>query len=99
MNSTKIIWYEVNEEIDSIDIFTRLNIGKIPLTSAELIKALFLFRDNFEGNEQTRQLRQLEIASEWDRIETSLRDNEFWGFISDGSDNYDNRIEFIFDFE
>ncbi len=97
LNSTKIIWYEVNEEIDSIDIFTRLNIGKIPLTSAELIKALFLFRDNFEGNEQTRQLRQLEIASEWDRIETSLRGNEFWGFISDGSDNYDNRIEFNFD--
>ncbi len=96
LNSTKIIWYEVNEDIDSIDIFTPLNIGKIPLTNAELIKALFLFRDHFGENEQTRQLRQLEIASEWDRIEASLRDNEFWGFISDGSNVYDNRIEFIF---
>ena len=97
LNSTKIIWYEVNEEVDSRDIFTRLNIGKIPLTNAELVKALFLFRDNFEGNEQARQLRQIEIAGEWDRIEATLRDKEFWGFISDGSDYYDNRIEFIFD--
>ena len=97
LNSTKIIWYEVNENIDSIDIFTRLNIGKIPLTNAELIKALFLFRNNFEGNDKTKQLRQIEIAGEWDRIEATLRDKEFWGFISDGSDNYDNRVEFIFD--
>ena len=97
LNSTKIIWYEVNEDIDSIDIFTRLNIGKIPLTNAELIKALFLFRDNFEGGDQTRQLRQIEIAGEWDRIEATLRTKEFWGFISDGVDSYDNRIEFILD--
>lgn len=97
LNSIKVIWYEVNEEIDPIDIFTRLNIGKIPLTNAELIKALFLFRDNFEGSDQTKQLRQLEIAGEWDRIESTLRDNEFWGFLSNDNDIYDNRIEFIFD--
>ncbi|MFZ1610316.1 MAG: DUF262 domain-containing protein [Chitinophagales bacterium] len=97
LNSTKVIWYEVNEVIDSIDIFTRLNIGKIPLTNAELIKALFLFRENFEGNDQTRKLRQIEIAGEWDRIEATLRDEEFWGFLSDGNVTYDNRIEFIFD--
>lgn len=97
LNSTKIIWYEVNEDIDSVDIFTRLNIGKIPLTNSELIKALFLFRDNFKGESQTKLLRQLEIAGEWDRIEAILREPEFWGFISDGIKEYDNRIEFIFD--
>jgi len=37
----KFIWYEVPEE-EEIQIFTRLNIGKIPLTNSELIKALFL---------------------------------------------------------
>lgn len=95
LNSIKIIWYEVAEEIDSIDIFTRLNIGKIPLTNAELIKALFLFRDNFEGKNQAKQL---EIAGEWDRIESTLRDDEFWGFLSNNnSDSHENRIEFIFD--
>lgn len=96
LNLVKVIWYEVHEDTDSIDIFTRLNIGKIPLNPAELIKALFLFRDNFTGNDQTKQLRQLEIAGEWDRIEATLRDKEFWGFINN-KDSYDNHIEFIFD--
>ena len=31
----KIIWYEVGETEDAIGLFTRLNIGKIPLTNAE----------------------------------------------------------------
>ena len=44
----KIIWYEVGENEDAISLFTRLNIGKIPLTSAELVKAMFLSRDNLE---------------------------------------------------
>jgi len=37
---TKVIWYETTEE-NPITVFTRLNIGKISLTNAELIKALF----------------------------------------------------------
>ena len=40
----KVIWYEVDESQDAIALFTRLNIGKIPLTSAELVKAMFLCR-------------------------------------------------------
>ena len=35
--NVKIIWYEVSENEDAISLFTRLNIGKIPLTSAELV--------------------------------------------------------------
>jgi uncharacterized protein with ParB-like and HNH nuclease domain len=99
LNLTKIIWYEVNGQTDSIDIFTRLNSGKIPLDNAELIKALFLLRNNFDGNDSTKDLRQLEIASEWDRIEATLRDEEFWGFITNksGRDQYENRIGLIFD--
>ena len=41
LNKVKFIWYESADE-DPIKVFTRLNIGKIPLTNAELIKALFL---------------------------------------------------------
>jgi len=35
-NNVRVIWYEINDDEtnDSIDIFTRLNIGKIPLTDA-----------------------------------------------------------------
>ena len=45
-NNVRFIWYEsVNE--NPIKVFTRLNIGKISLTNAELIKAMMLNRHNF----------------------------------------------------
>lgn len=94
--STKVIWYESNED-DPISIFTRINIGKIPLTNAELIKALFLNSSNFEKNAQDRvRLRQLEISTEWDRIEHTLQNDMFWYFINQGNVST-NRIELIFD--
>jgi hypothetical protein len=46
--NVRVIWYEVGPEEDSISLFTRLNIGKIPLTSAELVKAMFLSEDNYK---------------------------------------------------
>ena len=36
----KFIWYEVNTTEDSPELFTRLNIGKIPLTNAELVNCI-----------------------------------------------------------
>ena len=97
----KVIWYEVDDDIDAESIFTRLNIGKIPLTNAELIKALFLKGikdDNFEDSDDIYYLRQLEIANEWDTIENTLQDDRVWYFINP---NYnaapDTRIEYIFD--
>ena len=99
LRDTKVIWYEVeeSENNNSIDIFTRLNIGKIPLTNAELIKALFLQKSNF--SEEKASLIQIQIASEWDYMEKTLQDNSFWYFIYNPSSHfkYDNRIEFIFD--
>ncbi|KAA6333381.1 hypothetical protein EZS27_018200 [termite gut metagenome] len=98
LRDTKVIWYEVNEtESKSIDIFTRLNIGKIPLTNAELIKAMFLQKGNF--SEERATLKQIQIASEWDTIEKTLQDDAFWFFIynPDNPLKYDNRIEYLFD--
>jgi len=92
---TKVIWYETAEE-NTITIFTRLNIGKISLTNAELIKALFLNSSNFKSDDKDRmRLRQIEIANEWDNIETSLQNNKLWYFLSD-EQKEDNRIEYIF---
>ena len=45
--SVQVIWYMVEPTINSVELFTRLNIGKIPLTNAELIKALFLSSSSF----------------------------------------------------
>jgi len=95
-NIVKFIWYEVTDpNIDGVDIFTRINMGKIPLTSAELIKALFLS----DGDVQTGQRKnhQLKIAYEWDHIEYALQDNNFWFFLNNKAGQRHSRIEFIFD--
>lgn len=95
--STKIIWYEASNDEDSIDIFTRINSGKIPLTNAELIKALFLNSSNFQNSDLDKlKIKQLEIASEWDRIEYALQDDAFWYFINQSDNILPTRIEFIF---
>lgn len=92
---SKVIWYESSEN-DSIAIFTRINIGKIPLTNAELIKALFLNSSNFDKNEVDKiRLKQLEISTEWDNIEHSLQNEKFWYFLNKNRVST-NRIEFIF---
>jgi len=96
LENTEVIWYEVNDGSDPVDIFTRLNIGKIPLTNAELIKALFLSRDNFNDS-RTIQLKQYEIAGQWDRIEYALHDDEFWYFLNNEKPKTASRIEFLFD--
>lgn len=97
LNSVKFIWYESVDE-DPIKVFTRLNIGKIALTNAELIKALFLNRSNFgEKDSEHLKLRQQEIASEWDNIEYTLQNDEFWLFLHEKGYDRPTRIDFIFD--
>ena len=100
LNNVKFIWYEIDEGENPVTVFTRLNMGKIPLTNAELIKALFLNRTNFGAGEEkneTLRLRQQEIASEWDAIEYTLQNDEFWLFLNQPGDKRPTRIDFIFD--
>ena len=96
LNNVEFIWYETDEAYP-IKVFTRLNIGKISLTNAELIKALFLNRSNFsnEASDHLR-LRQQEIASEWDSIEYTLQNDEFWLFLHENGYDRPTRIDFIF---
>lgn len=94
--SVKVIWYEVGAEADPIALFTRLNIGKIQLTNAELIRALFL-SDTPNGLENRRKY---EIAIQWDDIEKQLRDDDgaFWAFITrKRAEDYPTRIDILFD--
>jgi hypothetical protein len=97
LESTEVIWYEIKDGSDAVDIFTRINIGKIPLTNAELIKALFLSSDNFENIPNQVRIKQIEIANEWDQIEYALQHDNLWGFLNKGENNLSSRIEFIFD--
>ena len=94
----EFIWYEVeNSENDEVKIFARLNSGKIPLTNAELIKALFLNVRNFpkECSENEIITKQIEISKEWDEIEYTLQDDEFFKFLT--KNDYPTRIELLFE--
>lgn len=100
LNKVNFIWYDISGE-DEIAVFTRLNIGKIPLTDSELIKALFLNRTNFcsklNVEDKWLEIKQHDIASEWDWIENALQNDEFWAFLHDVNYSKPTRIDFILD--
>lgn len=94
LNRTYIIWFQTQAG-DEIEVFTRINVGKIPLTNGELIRALFLKAENFKD---TPELKQIQISTEWDEMERKLRNPRFWYFLNSSRDKsqYDNHIDFIF---
>jgi hypothetical protein len=110
--NVKVIRYEIPQstgsvegKINPIDVFIRLNVGKIPLTDAELTKALLLQSDKYQNEDEKYSLEKKEIikmklyniATEWDNIETALHDETFWGLLNDNSNEKSAHIEFIFD--
>lgn len=99
--SVKVIWYEVNDDnpSSSEELFVRLNRGKIPLTSAELIKAKLVSSKSFSRSPQDEQIRRkTEIVQIWEEMEAGLHDPNFWAFITNRSQSdYSNRIELLFD--
>lgn len=87
-----VIWYEVESQEDGNSLFQRLNIGKIPLTSSELVKAIFLS----ESSKNTIQNRQEEISLQWDTIEKELHDSSLWYFLTNNTKStYQTRIDLI----
>lgn len=105
LDEVKVIWYEIEANEDPIKVFTRNNIGKIPLEDIELIKALLLKGSKLKESEDStsNQLRQqLEIARAWDEMEQSLHDPKLWAFIVGNKANEESisklpvRLERIF---
>ena len=91
----KIIWYEVGESEDAIGLFTRLNIGKIPLTNAELVKAMFLSKETVENVDRKKQE---EISLQWDNMEKELHNDSLWYFLTNKSNiDYQTRIDLVLD--
>lgn len=104
------IWYEIPENVDAIERFRKVNMGKIPLTNADLIKALIMSRDNYDRKVLVNkhlisdddlsyntyvEKRQIEIATLWDRIEQGLHNDSLWYFLNENG-NYKTRIDIIF---
>jgi len=106
--SVQVIWYQPditgatdNEELrKNKELFTRLNMGKIPLTNAELVKALFLSDYSFNNvSEIEASRRKLEICQMWDIIEQQIADESFWSFITNAKqEQYPTKIELLLDF-
>lgn len=81
--NVRVIEYYVEDDSDPIEVFLRLNQGKIPLTDAELTKALFLQSDKYDAKLLPYVSPKLDlIAGEWYAYEQQLSVPKFWHFIS-----------------
>jgi hypothetical protein len=90
----KIIWYEAQESLDSIELFTRLNVGRIALTDAELVKAFLLSQSKARPGHADRSDQ---IAAQWDAIERELREPEVWAFVTKKPEGEATHIELLLD--
>ena len=86
------IWYEIDKTEDPIKLFTKVNLGKIPLTNAELIKALLLDKTNYDSENDSERIYR---GIAWDKIEHRLQEESFWKFLTN-SENYVTRIDLLF---
>lgn len=92
--NVKVLWYEAPQEVDSTYLFTRLNVGRIPLTDAELVKAQLLSHCQDAPGETDRSN---EIAAWWDLMERDLRVPELWAFITGQPDSEATHIGLLLD--
>jgi Protein of unknown function DUF262 len=92
--NVRVIWYELDENQNPVHAFVRLNVGRIPLTSAELIRAQLLRSDRPLELEQ-RDAHQ--IPQDWDLIERQLQNNKYWYFLQTDITEPAARIEYLFE--
>lgn len=93
----QVLWYEADASENSQELFARLNIGKIPLTNAELVKALFLNR-GVSSTDKPSPLQE-QIAAQWDNLERELHNESLWSFLTnENPEKYDTRLDLLFDF-
>ena len=93
LSNIKFLWY-LPKDAEDKEVFKALNVGKISLTEAELIKALFLNESNCKLSDEEK----IRISEMWNQIECALQNDEFWYFLHEEEDKReDTRIEFIFD--
>jgi len=76
-DSVRIIWYEIPTGMPAAALFIRLNVGRIPLTDAELIKAALLSKVREKSLDRAQ-----EIAAQWDTIERDLHQRDIWAFVA-----------------
>ena len=99
-DDTHVIWYELDSNADCYSIFKNINHGKIPLTDAELVKAMLLNSKNYASmwsvNAKIVKQEQDRYARLWDEIQKALSDDGMWSFITGGGNiEIPTNIDFI----
>lgn len=100
----RVIWYEVDETTgqekkqSSIDIFTRLNYGKIGLTETELSKALILQCDIYGKKKDIMRQWAYKVAADWDGMEKDLQNRQFWAMLTQNPASTPSHISLVLDF-
>ena len=106
VDKTFVIFYELpqDDSIDCYSVFRNINNGKIPLTDAELVKAMLLNKKYFMPNVGDEEIKNKIIrqsqdlyARQWDEIQRALSDKPVWSFITGNHDfKMHTRIDFLF---
>lgn len=87
--SVQFIWYIINKD-QKHAIFRNLNSGKIPLTNAELIKALLL-------SDKSPIKDKALCAAQYDAMAIELGNDRFWSMFQQNDSVYrTSRLDFIF---
>ncbi len=105
----KFIWYNVEplsagaaagggDRKHDIEVFNRLNRGKISLTDSELIKALFLLCIKVAPASGSSLMTPATLVRKWDEMGKKLQNDSFWTMIAPKGREYGNRMDLLFDF-
>lgn len=78
----RVIWYQISGET-AMEAFRRLNYGKIPLTSTELVKALLLQGSDKLASGSHSRGAAYRRALEWDSMEHTLHNPYLWSMLSE----------------
>lgn len=103
------IWYNVEpitlavpiaagNRMHDIEVFNRLNRGKISLTDSELIKALFLLCIKLSPASGSSLMTSDTLVRKWDEMGKKFQNDGFWKMISPKAKEYSNRMDLLFDF-
>lgn len=106
-----VIWHELEDSHDStdkaIETFANINANKIPLTDAELIKAVLMqaygnlplgYEEQVGTNSAAVSvLQESTFANQWETIERGLNDEHFWCFFVKKTGGYKTRIDLLFE--
>lgn len=93
LNEVKFLWYDI-DDADEHTLFHNLNSGKIALTNAELIKALFI--NDTKGDFNSKDFKQSIIADEFDQMEQAMRKDDMWYFLAGNQKKPSSCLDLLF---